>query len=169
MSVVRTKSRWPNTPITRDNLREEFERRTDRGDTCWIWLGSTNKAGYGQLGVSRTRRYAHQLAYELYRGPIAEGLEVCHTCDRPSCVNPEHLFLGTHAQNMADMARKGRGATRHRPGDLHPMAKLTEGQVREIRERIVAGEKQVDLATEFGVRFSTISMLHRRQTWSHVR
>lgn len=135
---------------------------------CWLWTGTRTKAGYGQLGVSRRRPYAHRLSYQTFVGPIPDGLDVCHHCDRPPCINPDHLFTGTATDNALDMVRKGRARYRTSPGSRHPMAKLTDKQVLEIRRRVTAGENQHDLAAEFGVVNTTISMIHRRRIWRHL-
>jgi hypothetical protein len=75
---------------------------------CWLWTGATNDAGYGQLRTNNAIEYAHRMSWEIHHGQITDGLFVCHRCDTPACVNPEHLFLGTHTQNVRDMLAKGR-------------------------------------------------------------
>lgn len=86
------------------NMRERFYDRARRSDGCWSWLGTVDGCGYGRLGSVS----AHRVAWELHRGPIPVGMCVCHSCDNPSCVNPDHLFLGTHGDNARDMVAKGR-------------------------------------------------------------
>jgi hypothetical protein len=95
-----------NLPTRIGTLAERFTRFLTPGapDDCWEWRGNRNNRGYGKLG----KIYAHRVAYELASGPIPSGLEVMHSCDNPPCCNPAHLSVGTHADNMQDMARKGR-------------------------------------------------------------
>lgn len=77
---------------------------------CWLWLGATNPLGYGMIDRNRyTEQLAHRYFFKVHRGDIPSGMFVCHRCDTPSCVNPDHLFLGTHEANMKDMVTKGRG------------------------------------------------------------
>jgi hypothetical protein len=149
-----------------------FWSRVDRTDGCWEWRGWHTKAGYGQFRFNPSDRqaiYAHRFSFELHYRPLESGEEVMHTCDNPPCVNPAHLRAGSHAQNMADMARKGRGVVpQPRPGELHHAAKLTDAQVYEIRARCAAGEDQRAIARDYGVRNTTISMIHNRHTWKHL-
>jgi hypothetical protein len=116
-------------------------------DDCWIWTAATT-SGYGRLWSKGRMVYAHRLAYEMSVGEIPDGLEVCHSCDTPLCVNPAHLWLGTHRENMQDMGRKGRMTSRRRI--------LSDDNVRDIRQRHQAGETARELADAFGVHRVTV-------------
>jgi len=165
---------------------ERFEKYVVRTDGCWLWRGFRNRAGYGKLwsgitvnGKQNDKRYAHRVSYELHRGPIPPGMCVLHHCDTPSCVRPDHLFLGTHADNVHDKMRKGRGNTGDRNGSrTHPeafprgsqvaQAKLTESDVTAILERHASGCSGAALAREYGVSASAIHHILHGVTWKHV-
>lgn len=134
------------------------ERHEVAPNGCWVWTGSCSHFGHGQLTINRVRVVAHRWSYEHHVGPIPDGLFVLHSCDNPPCVNPSHLFLGTHADNMADMAAKGRGRT----GDVVRWQKLSPELHAEIRQRYTGrwGE-QTELAREYGVDPSMITYIVR--------
>ncbi len=93
----------------RPTLEQRLLNKTNKTDACWLWIGSLNNKGYGQIGVSHNKTaYTHRVSYTLFVGEIPKGLNVLHKCDRPSCLNPKHLFLGTQKDNMQDWKRKGR-------------------------------------------------------------
>ena len=132
--------RWKRGLLPDDDspktIQEHIERRTmtvpESG--CWLWTGGANDNLYGGFTVEGVKYYAHRASFELYNGPIPEGYEVCHSCDIPLCVNPSHLFLGTHKDNMSDSARKGRAKQPKWKSDhTAPRSILTEEQVRMIR------------------------------------
>ena len=97
--------------MAKETLAERFWRRVNKSGECWIWEGATTKAGYGILGAGTGKSlvYAHRLSWQLANGSIPVGLFVCHRCDRRSCCNPSHLFIGTAQDNNSDIANKGRG------------------------------------------------------------
>ena len=138
---------------------------------CWIWTGCSDRAGYGTLVRDHTHKkiVATHASWEIHFSPVPDGLWVLHQCDNPRCVNPDHLFLGTHADNMADMRHKGRGGYKRRPGESNPIAKLTEDAVRSIRAEYAAGSvTKTALAAKYGVRVGTICFVLLRQTWQHI-
>lgn len=145
-----------------------FDAMTERNGPggCWQWLGSKHPFGHGYFGVGRKVVYAHRFAWEQHNGPIPGDMCVCHTCDNPACVNPEHLFLGTRADNLADMRAKGRNAPMpHVPGERHGCSKLTDDAVRHIRS---SGEPAAALARLYGVDPQTIYSVRRRSSWRHI-
>lgn len=144
-------------------LAERYERFVDRRQgECWAWTGTTNERGYAQVG----RNHAHRLSYQLHVGPIPIGLLVLHRCDNPPCTNPEHLFLGTQADNIADAKSKGRLSGPR--GEANSKSKLTGEQVRQIRAMCASGAMYRAVADTFGVTHRTIGEIVRRKTWRHV-
>ncbi len=144
----------------------------DSGTECWEWIACTDDDGYGRFNLNRIMVQAHRVSWTEFNGPIPAGLCVLHDCDNPPCVNPVHLFLGTQADNSADMVAKGRQGERPGPGlrgSDHPRAKLIESEVLEIRRLYVIGDvTRQQLADRYGVRSCAISALLRRKTWKHI-
>jgi hypothetical protein len=151
-----------------DRFRSYSGPQTQNG--CIPWIGMLTNKGYGFIHSHerRTMLLAHRVAYEFAFGPIPEGLGVCHHCDNPACVNPDHLFLGTHAENMADMKAKGRGRTSI--GEARPLAKVTEADVKAMRECYALGNTTLkELGNQYGLSDSSVSSLINRKTWKHVK
>lgn len=133
---------------------------------CWLWLGSWGQGGYGDvqcLDGDKRNVKAHRAFYANYVGPIPKGMLVCHKCDTRACVNPGHLFLGTHKDNMEDCCRKGR--IYRTPSLESPSTKLTEDQVRAIR---ASTEQQRVLARRYGVSDYTIRVIRTGKTWRNL-
>lgn len=153
---------------TRKTLAERFWPKVIVRDGCWGWRGATHKHGYGRLhsGTDDGVIEAHRASWMIHKGAILKGRDILHTCDNPPCTNPEHLFQGTHLDNMRDKMRKGRANIAH--GERHGHAKLTEDNVREIRARYGAGETCTNLAAEFGVSQPNVNVLVHGKTWKHV-
>ena len=162
-------------------LRERFENKYTACPMsgCWLWMDAPHPDfGYGCINVpGRGVIKAHRVAWELFVGPIPEGLFVCHHCDTPPCVNPAHLFLGTHQDNMRDMHAKGRWrgrlllwtedeSFRNRFPDGYPGSTLTADQVVLIKRRISAGDFQKDIARDFNIDPSSVSNIKTRRYWS---
>lgn len=142
----------------REELLHRLAARTSETESCWLFEGAKgNRFGHRRLTYGDRPEWVHRIAYAVHVGPIREGMKVCHTCDVPNCVLPEHLFLGTQAENAADMRRKGRGVKPPtHSGESHPMVSLSDGQVAEIRELRRRGVKQRDVAKQFGCSQSTV-------------
>lgn len=180
------------------NTEQDFWSHVDRrGDgECWPWKASRSPRGYGVFRLRYQQWRAHRLAWTFSNGPIPSGLLVLHRCDNPPCCNPKHLFVGTSADNTADMIAKGREASGDRHpsrihgsnylprGELHHSARtpevmargesngaavLTEEQVREIlRRRHVDGVSAYRMAKDYGVSKGTIQFILSGKTWQHI-
>ena len=132
---------------------ERFWRKVDKTGDCWLWMGSKAGDGYGYLRIARKHVYAHRYSYTLMHGSIPDGFYVCHHCDVKNCVNPEHLFLGTPADNMLDMMQKGRCGT----------TKLSTEDVEYIKASDLS---YTDLAARLGVTRVCINDVALGKTWS---
>lgn len=185
------------------SLEDRFWSKVDKSGECWLWTGSADESGYGSFRVGKKIEYAHRVSYSIANGVSLswEGYSakssVCHRCDNPRCVNPAHLFLGTHTDNMSDCVSKGRknaptgdrhgsrakphtrargashGTRTHpesvRRGDDNGNSKLTEILARLIKERYASGTAtQKAIAAEFGIDHSTVSAIVRGRIWRHV-
>jgi hypothetical protein len=151
----------------RPDLRTRLESKIARHISgCWLWTGAksgrNDKYKHGTIGVaSRKSQLAHRVAWQLYRGEIPPGMQVLHRCDNPLCVNPDHLFLGTHADNMADMKAKRRSTF----GERSAKTKFTEDMVRYI---LNSTEPNTVLAIRFSVNQASISNIRHRKHWRHI-
>ena len=148
---------------------ERFESKVDKSggpDACWEWVGARDRDGYGQFGSTPRGRLAHRISWERSNGPIPSGMCVCHTCDCTSCVNPAHMFLGTHTENMRDCSKKGRFNDRR--GQKNAKAKLDEVDVLFIRYWLKRGHTQKEISKAFGVWPSTIGDINTGRKWSHL-
>ena len=141
-----------------------FLSQVDKSGECWVWTGPVTEKGYGRFGVNNTRVRAHRYAYQHYVGDIGAGNLVCHKCDNPGCVNPDHLFVGLPSDNSADMVSKGRQTK----GEKNPQAKLSESQVVEIRRMVREGYGKPTIAAQFNISEVTVSDIVKR-TWRHVK
>ena len=140
----------------------------DKETNCWNWIAATSAKGYGQIRLLSRAYYTHRISYELEHGDIPEGMCVCHRCDNPACVNPEHLFLGTNADNMADKIAKGRESPV--PGIRgidHYRAKLSEDDVIAIRSAPKSVSHR-ELASKYGNSIANISWIRNGKGWKHV-
>lgn len=135
---------------------------------CWFWIRSISTMGYGQLTVDGRTRFAHRISYKLFLNKSLGELHVCHRCDNPRCINPEHLFLGTRSDNMQDASKKGRinNPIISLPGEKNPMSKLKVEDVEEIKIRCNGSETQKEIANDFGISQSQVSYINTGKRWN---
>lgn len=149
-------------------ITEKFWLRVKKSnpEDCWEWQGSITSAGYGGIRIKfdgKTWNYAHRFSFYLSFGVDPAKLCVCHKCDNPKCVNPSHLFLGTIAENSADMTSKNRHL-----GERSGFTKLNEEMVYEIKKMLRAGESQARIAAKFGVHKTSITKINTKKIWVRV-
>lgn len=139
-------------------------KKTDSG--CWEWSAGKFQNGYGQFCVKNKTTKAHRYSYLQFNGEIPENMLVCHKCDNKGCVNPEHLFLGTHSDNMQDMLSKNRQVRLF--GESHFNSKLTNDIVYKIRDLYKKNVKQVDIAGMFNIDKRLVNLIVLRKRWTHI-
>lgn len=145
------------------SIQERLLKHSHQVGECRIWHGCKVTGGYGMLTVRGRGRLAHHISWIEHHGGEPIGYDFCHTCDTPACINPDHIWVGTTAENMADMAQKGRN--RQPRGEAHNKAKLTVAQVREI---YTADGNGPEISRRFGIDKSTVYSIKSGVTWAHV-
>lgn len=148
------------------SLQERFLAYVQQGPGCWEWTGNRDPRGYGRIGMNGKPILAHRMSWMLFRHDITADQHVCHHCDNPSCVKPEHLFLGDAAMNCADKIAKNRMKYGVSRGTAHGCSKLTEDQVREIRSS--TGASRI-VAEKYGISGRTVREIRTRQSWRHIK
>jgi hypothetical protein len=151
------------------SLRERFDANytPEPNSGCWLWTAGWGSGGYGFINSGGRQLKAHRASWALHRGNVPDGIKVLHRCDTPACVNPDHLFLGTDADNNADKIAKGRNkppSFSSKDGEIV----LDEAAVKVIRSEYAPGVYYHEIATRYGVSPTTISRIINRQTWRHV-
>jgi hypothetical protein len=155
---------------------EDIISRTEKSGECLVYTGSRLPSGYGVIGKFGRNgtggRFAHRVIFEQFYGPIPAGMFVCHTCDNPSCVNYEHLFLGTAGDNLRDMCSKGRHYATKNPervsGEKNANSRLTEKQILEMRAMRQGGKSCIELERIFGISRKYVSRICNRGAWRCV-
>ncbi len=152
------------------DIKERFLSKVKKDPVtgCWEWIASKDSDGYGQFGLEGKNKRAHRLSYELLVSPIKGDLCVCHHCDNPGCVNPDHLFIGTLKDNSQDCIKKGRHTTPFKNGHTHS-CKLSDDDVRKIKQELIKGElTQAQIGKKFGALQVTIHQIKIGKNYSRV-
>lgn len=155
-------------PLANPILR--FEEKVERipFSGCWLWTGSCSHNGYGFFRFDGKNTQAHRVSYKLFRGEIPDGLFVCHHCDVPCCVNPDHLFVGSRRDNLNDAKKKGRNKLLGRPGERHYLTTFKDEDVIEIRKLSKNGEACAHIARMYGKSETAIRWIIQRKSWQHL-
>lgn len=154
----------------RPTVEQRFWLKVEKTESCWNWIASTHTSGHGQFRIDGTMRLAHRVSWKIKNGEWPD-LYLCHSCDNPSCVNPEHLFEGTQADNMKDMRNKGRDYKLppvNLVGERNGQSKLTRELVLMARKLHAEGRSVRSIAKECGVSQPTMRFAVLGKTWSHV-
>ena len=159
-SVIGLQRRYPGK-----SPAEKLWLYTRKGPNCWEWTAGRISSGYGLLSADGRRILAHRFSYELHIGPVPDGVFVLHRCDNRLCIRPDHLFLGTQADNVADMEAKGRDHKRGQPGEQNNQARIDAAAVRAIR---ATRDPAWKVAAAFGVSRGLIYAIRQRRLWKHI-
>ena len=152
--------------MTEDRFWSKADRLTEG---CWSWRASRDQYGYGRFNIDQVIHKAHRVAWEKAYGPIPVGKCVCHRCDNPSCVRPDHLFLASQAENIVDCNAKGRATGGRMDGELNPSSKLTVAQVLDIcRDRFERAATLQAIANHYGVTLQAIHLIVSGKKWRSV-
>ena len=157
--------------VTRWNSNDSFEDRFNRSvikkeSGCWDWSGCLYATGYGKITFQTKNWLAHRASYKIHKGDVPSDMLVCHTCDNRKCTNPDHLFIGTHKDNLSDMKNKGRSNR----GQKNGRSKLTDEDVGSLKHmNRVRYFEQKELAKHFGINRSLVSMILGEKVWQHVK
>jgi len=147
-------------------MYKKFWDNVNKDGDCWEWVGSINGKGYGQLCLNGEYKLAHRLSWEIHYGQIPKGMQVLHRCDNRCCTNPQHLFVGTHQDNMDDKVSKGRAS--HTRGTDNGQSIITERDVLTIIKLRNSGLKYREIADLFNVDKSHIGKICRGKRWEHL-
>lgn len=163
----KTKTKRKDIPYQFELMKKHMEKRTEKKDNgCWEWIGHILKGGYGQTHFCGKMMRAHRASWLIHNGEIPKEMIVCHSCDNKKCINPSHLFIGTHLDNNKDMMKKGRN--KQLKEEHHNLAKLTDDKVKNIKQMIQDGEKIKNIAIIFGVTGKTIYTIRSHLNWKHI-
>lgn len=147
------------------NRKEYFDSFINKDGECWNWTGEI-KGGYGYFSINHINLPVHRLMYEKYKGKITKGKCVCHSCDNTKCVNPDHLWLGSHSDNMKDMIQKERG--NKSKGEAHYNSKINEQQVLEIKKQLSHGLSMRQIERNLKISYRIIQHIKHGTTWAHI-
>lgn len=168
-----TKERAKRKPRALQPLSLRFWKKVQKNEECWLWTGGKNKKGYGVIQQEGCRKLmlATHASFALHFQAVPKGMNVLHRCDNPSCVNPDHLFLGTQLDNMKDMWSKGRAKVRGTTGEFgskNRSHKLTESQVLDIRDKNKQGQSTAALGEAYGISRQMVRLIVNRTFWQHI-
>jgi hypothetical protein len=154
-----------------NDIQRFHQKYSKEPNGCWEWIEHKTHNGYGQMHFNGAKRRAHRISYEIHKGNIGEGLLVCHTCDNRKCVNPKHLFLGTHKDNHSDMVNKGRAVSpvnRNQSGESNANSKLQTTDVQDIRWLAKLGVAKDSLADSYKVSVKNIVAILSYRSWRNA-